>query len=46
MKQLHLLAQDDQTEVQYDFSGHVMPLPAVLAPHYSNSIKNGTIALV
>ena len=46
LAQLHLLARDDQTEVQHDFYGHVMPLEQVLASHDANGIVNGTIVIL
>ena len=39
MEQLHLLAQNDQNEVQYEFFGHVMTLVLVLTSHDDDSIK-------
>ena len=46
MVQLHLLAQEDQNEVQNDFLGYVVPLALVLAGHESNGIKIGITAFL
>ena len=36
---MHLLAQDDQNEVQHNFFGHATPLALVVASHDVNGIK-------
>ena len=43
---LHSLHLDDQSEVQHDFSGHVMPLVLVLASNDAVSIPNITITFL
>ena len=46
MAQTHLLAQDDENEVQHDCSGYMMPLELVFALLDTNDIKNGTIVFL
>ena len=36
---MHFLSQDNENEVQLDFSGHVMPFILLLASHDANGIK-------
>ena len=43
---LHSLCPDNQSEVQYDVSGHVMPLELLLASHDAVSIPNVTITFL
>ena len=38
MAPFHSLGQDDQNDMQHDYSGHVMPL--ALLSHYTDSVIN------
>ena len=40
------LGQDDRSEVQHDFLGHMMPLALASVSCDANSIVNGTITVL
>ena len=42
----HLLAQDDQNEVQHDIFGHITPLVPALVSCDANSVVNGNITFI
>ena len=43
---LHLLVQDDQNEMQYDFFSHLTLLALALVSCDANAIVNNTIVLI
>ena len=46
LSQLHLLTQDDHSELKHDFFGHMMQLAPVFASCDANGFKNGSTEFI
>ena len=46
MTALHSSVQDDENEVQHDFSGHMTPLAQTSASHEADGIVSSTITFL